>query len=90
MNVLDSPSIENVNVGFKGFPETSDRPEPLLDVREPVTLKNSPGSGFAVIGSIAMVAEDLTVIVFRICTACWRSADPLKTKVTFTSPSGWS
>ena len=61
--------MENVSVGFNGFPEVSDNPDPLLDVREPVTLKNSPGSGFAVIGSITMVAEDLTVIVFNICTA---------------------
>ena len=49
VNVLDSPSIENVNVGFNGFQETSDSPDPLLDVSDPVTLKNSPGSGFAVI-----------------------------------------
>ena len=82
--------MENVSVGFRGLPELSDSPDPLLDVKEPVTLKNSPGSGFAVIGSITIVAVDLTVMVFRVSTAWWRSTEPLKTKVTFTSPSGWS
>ena len=65
----DSPSIENVNVGFRGFPEVSANPEPLLDVKDPVMLNNSPGRGFTVIGSISMVVVDLTVMVFSICTA---------------------
>ena len=62
----DSPSIENVRVGFSGFPLLSDKPVPLLEVSDPVTLKGSQGRGLAWIGSINMVTGDLMVIVFRI------------------------
>ena len=86
----DSPSIEKIRVGFSGFPLVSDKPVPLLEVREPVTLKGSPGRGLAWIGSINMLTGDLTVIVFRIWTVGLRSPEPLNTKVTLTRPSGWS
>ena len=86
----DSPSIKKIRVGFSGFPFVSDKPVPLLEVSEPVTLKGSPGRGLAWIGSINMLTGDLTVIVFRIWTAGLRSPEPLNTKVTLTRPSGWS
>ena len=42
---LVSSSIENVRVGLSEFPSLSDNPDPLLDVRDPVMLKNSPEGG---------------------------------------------
>ena len=85
---LVSSSIENVRVGLSEFPSLSDSPDPLLDVRDPVMLKNSPGRGFAVMASITIVVWERTVIVFSTLIAAFRSEDPLKRNVTLTNPRG--
>ncbi len=90
MNVSDCPSIEKVRVGFRGFPDRSVRELPLLETKFPVTLKKSPAIGFADIGLTVMLAEERTVIVFRMSMVGFKSLEPLNRKVTFTRPKGWS
>ena len=90
MNVSDSPSIVKIRVGSRRLPDLSVNEDPLLEVSVPETLKNSPGRGLAEIVSMAILAVERTVIVFRICTAECKSEDPLNNRVTFNNPRGCS
>ena len=88
VKVLLWPSIENVKVGNSVLPLRSIIPLPLLDVSIPLTVKDSPAAGLAIIGSTVKLVGDLTVmVVIREEIEC-NVEEPLKNKVTAISPRG--
>jgi len=88
VKVLLWPSIENVKVGKSVLPLRSIIPLPLLDVSMPLTVKDSPAAGLAIIGSMVKFVGDLTVMVVIIEVIECSVEEPLKNSVTATKPRG--
>ena len=76
-NPAEPPFIAMVIAGLTKLPDLLANELPLSETKDPVTLKEVPARGFSIIGSIAIVTGDLTVIVERIETDGLRSDDPL-------------
>ena len=63
VNVSSSPSIAKIRLGAKVFPCLSIIALPLLEVKVPLTLNNSPAAGLSVMLSTVINVDDRTVIV---------------------------
>ena len=77
-NPASVPSIEKVRDEGKAAPVLSIIPVPLLESKVPLTLKDSPATGFSVTGDIVRLVGERTKIWFNTVVVECRVAEPLK------------
>tara|TARA_S200000501_G_scaffold231330_1_gene216926 strand:+ start:945 stop:1280 length:336 start_codon:yes stop_codon:yes gene_type:complete len=90
-NPVETPSINKVRLGDRGFPDLSKIPLPLLEVRLPDTSKKSPAVGLALMGVNDIEVGDLMIMVLmNVKEVCRVSVpfDPLNISITEIVPRG--